>query len=211
MRRMTGAKSTRKLWGVPLIGSVCFREDPVPLVDYRALRTLASSVAFAFVIVACDQRSTSSAAALGDVPVYLRPAFHSLDSLLTAQQRDSLRALSLDSGFGYRNHRLADVIKPLGDRWMHSSVGDTVIGHGEKSYVTGSIVLDLYQQHLHHEPLDFAGALRRISPAYVDSIIPHTVSVDSVFLRGDLDASNVPDQLVREVRRQPIEVDAANG
>jgi hypothetical protein len=160
--------------------------------------------------LACDRHSTPATAQSADVPAYLRPAFHSIDSILTGLQRDSLRRLSLDSGFFYRNHKLDEYIKSLEGGWVHSPIGDTVIAHGEKSYVTGYIVLDLYHQYLRHEPLDIAGALRRISPDYVHDIMPHTVSVDSVLLRQDLDGSDVPDQLVREARREPMEVGVEN-
>lgn len=154
----------------------------------------------------CGRQPAPNAAQSADVPTYLRPAFHSLDSLLTDQQRDSLRALPLDSGFVYRNHRLVEYVKGLEQIWIHSPVGDTVLAHGEKAYMTDEVVLDLYHQHLRREPLDIDGALRRISPEYVKNILPHTVFVDSVLLRRDLDGSNGTDQLVREATRRPIDV-----
>lgn len=160
--------------------------------------------------LACERRSTPATEQSADVPAYLRPAFHSIDSTLTGLERDSLRRLSLDSGYFYRSHELDEQIKSLEDGWIHSPIGDTVIAHGEKSYMTRSIVLDLYHQYLRYEPLDIAGALRRISPDYVHNVMPHTVSVDSVLLRQDLDGSDVPDQLVRESRRDPIEVGVEN-
>ena len=160
----------------------------------------------ACVLLACDRHPSSGAAAPTNVPAYLQPIFASLDSLLPGARRDSLRSLSLDSGFLYRTRDLADAT-PLQGAWMRSPIVDTIIARGEKAYMTPAIIVDLYQQHLRGEMLDVAASVRRVSPEYVETILHHAVSVDSVLLRQDLDGSNVRDQLVREVRRRPIEVD----
>jgi hypothetical protein len=139
------------------------------------------------------------------VPAYLQPIFHSIDSLLPGVQRDSLRRLALDSGFTFRAWRLDDEIKPLAPGWIRSPIGDSIIAHGEKLYMTSLVVLDLYHQYVRGEPLDLNGALRRISPEYVDMILPQTISVDSVLLEGDVDGKDVSDHLVREARRRLID------
>ena len=168
------------------------------------------SAALAVPQLACDRQPASAArestrAQTTTVPAYLEPLFHSIDSLLPGQLRDSLRQLSLDSAYTFRAWRLVEAVKPLEAGWIRSPIGDSILAHGEKAYMTSAIVLDLYQQHLRGEPLDLAGALRRVSPAYVEMIRPHTISVDSVFLERDLDDNDVPDQLVREARRYPVE------
>jgi hypothetical protein len=160
--------------------------------------------------LACDRSSShdtrESARAETNVSAYLQPVFHSLDSLLSGQQRDSLRHVTLDSGFTFRAWQLTEVAKPLVAGWMRSPIVDSIIAHGEKAYMTPEIVLDLYHQHLRGESLSLGGALRRVSPEYVDSILPHTISVDSVLLEKDIDGNNIPDHLVREARRRPVEV-----
>jgi hypothetical protein len=176
----------------------------------RRVRWLLLSATLAVPQLACDRRPAPAArdsthAQTTTVPAYLAPLFHSIDSLLPGQLRDSLRNLSLDSAYTFRMWRLAEAVKPLEAGWIRSPIGDSILAHGEKAYMTGTIVLDLYQQHLRGEALDLAGALRRVSPAYVERIRPQTISVDSVLLERDLDDNNVPDQLVREARRFPIE------
>ena len=123
-----------------------------------------------------------------------------------AEERDSLRHLSPDSGFTFRAWDLVERVKPLEAGWIRSAIGDSILAHGEKSYVTSLIVLDLYQQHLRNEPLDLTGALRRVSPDYVESVVPHNISVDSVLLERDMDGNGVADHLVREARRHSIEM-----
>src|SRR5437016_5090845 len=120
--------------------------------------TPALAAALAFCQLACDRASShatrESARAQATVPAYLQPIFHSLDSLLPGQERDSLRRLALDSGFAFRAWQLAEEVKPLEASWIRSPIGDSVLAHGEKSYMTSDIVLDLYHQHLRGEPLD---------------------------------------------------------
>ncbi|MFL5613943.1 MAG: hypothetical protein ACJ796_09820 [Gemmatimonadaceae bacterium] len=170
--------------------------------------TRAAAVVLAFQLWGCEHASShdtgDSARAQASVPAYLQPIFHSIDSLLPGVQRDSLRRLALDSGFTFRAWHLDEEVKPLEPGWIRSPVGDSVIAHGEKSYMTSLIVLDLYQQHLRSEPLDLAGALRRVSPEYVQQVVPHTISIDSVLLDRDMDGNGVPDHFVREVRRQAM-------
>jgi hypothetical protein len=43
-----------------------------------------------------------------------------------------------------------------------------------------------------------------VSPEYVQAVVPHTISIDSVLLDRDMDGNGVPDHLVREVRRQAM-------
>lgn len=145
----------------------------------------------------------SPSSAQGRVPAYLQPVFRALDTLLTAAQRDTLRSLTLDSGFVYRTHRLADVVAPMAPEWVRSPIGDTVIAHGERGNgTTVDVVLDLYQQHLRGGPIDLAGALRRVSLDNVSPFERTTVSVDSVLLHRDLDGSGRPDRLVRQLRKK---------
>jgi hypothetical protein len=185
------------------------------IINQTHSRLTAAFVALTLIALACERRpgprASDSARAQASVPAYLQPIFHSLDSLLPARQRDSLRALPLDSAFRFRSHRLADEVNPLVGTWMHSAIVDSIVAHGEQPYMTPEIVLDLYQQHLRGETLDLAGALHRVSPEYVDAIRPHIVSVDSVLLEKDLDGDKLPDRLVRERRRDAPEVDDGNG
>jgi hypothetical protein len=174
----------------------------------RHVGRVALFAAFALLHLACDRHTAppardSTRAQQTAVPAYLAPIFHSIDSLLTGQQRDSLRRLSLDSAYTYRAWQLVEAVKPLEAGWIRTPIGDSILAHGEKAFMTSDIVLDLYQQHLRGEPLDLAGALHRVSPAYVDRIRPQTITVDSILLDRDLDGTNVPDQLVRESRRFP--------
>jgi hypothetical protein len=185
------------------------------IINHAHSRLTAALVALTLIALACERRpaprAVDSARAQASGPAYLQPLFHSLDSLLPARQRDSLREMPLDSAYRFRTRKLADETKPLVAAWMRSPIVDSIVAHGEKSYMTPDIVLDLYQQHLRGEALDLPGALHRVSPEYVDAILPHIVSVDSVLLEKDLDGDKVSDRLVLERRRVRPEADDGNG
>lgn len=136
------------------------------------------------------------------MPAYLQPIFAALDTLLTAAQRDSLRALPMDSAFRLRNWSLDTVMKPMMGAWVRTPIGDTVIARGEEGFMTDAVIIDLYQQHLKGERLDITAALRRISPEYVESLKRYAVTPGEVLLARDLDGSGSADRLVRESRKE---------
>ena len=169
------------------------------------------------VAVGCEGRRGDSAtgadtsvalasAARDSVPVYLRPVFASLDTLLTDSQRDTLRALHPDSAFFFRTRTLGPQVKAMVPLWIRLPVGDTLIAHGERQpgLVASAVLLDLYQQHLRRENIDLDGAMHRISPDYVANYRA-TIRIDSVLLAGDVDSSGGTDGLVRVARRAPDE------
>ena len=164
----------------------------------------------------CERGHTAQVAAHDSVrvqaatPAYLRSIFHSLDSLVPAWHRDSLRNLSLDSAWALRTRRVTEEAQPLVAGWMESPIVDSIKAHGEQPYMTPEIVLDLYQQYLRGDRPDLAGALHRVTPEYVASIRPHRLSVDSVLLERDLDGNGIADHLVREASRRPVDIDAAD-
>lgn len=146
-------------------------------------------------------QATEQPPARGAVPPYLAPVFAALDTLLTPVQRDSLRALSLEEAFEFRNHVLSDQVQDMAPVWQRMPVGDTLIARGETlPGVQVNILMDLYQQYLKGSSIDLAAALHRMSLDYVYTR-KTVVRVDSVILHRDLDGSGQEDVLVQEVRR----------
>jgi hypothetical protein len=139
----------------------------------------------------------------GDVPAYLQPIFRALDTLLTDAQRDTLRTMTPDSALGFRV-ALAPLIKQIAEAWALMPIGDTLRARGAwYPDATASILLDLYQQRLRAQPLDFAAAFERLTRD--SSPVRPSVRVDTVLLQQDLDGNGGTDRLRREAQTMPFE------
>jgi hypothetical protein len=151
---------------------------------------------------------------------WLKPVFRGLDTLLTHDERNKLRATELDSAFIYRTRDLADRVEAMGPVWQRTPAGDTLIAHGENlPGVQVSVFLDLYQQYLQYRSPDLAAALHRMSPEYrspdlaaaLHRMSPDYVAnyraifaVDSTLLNDDLDGDGRADRLVIESRKSGL-------